>query len=363
MKLLYIANYKDGTGYSNAAIDYILAADAAGIDIVPRNLKLSDKQYPVPDRILELEKKESHDCDYCIQHTLPHLFSYDGRFKKCIGLFATETSSIGYSSWPNSCNQMDEIWVINKDSQLSVLSGPVVVPTKIVPHAINLDKCRQGYKKLDIPELNNNYNFYVIGEINRRKNLRMLIEAFHLAFEPEESVNLVIKASKGNAEQSYAMIKELCDTVKTNLKLRHNSLYKQEIIIPGRLSDEEIMSLHQSCQCFVCTSYGEAWNIPAMEAWAFGNHLIAPDYQPFADLKNNVTLVQTHLEPTTGMTDIFQDLYTGYEQWHRPDINELVDAMQNRFFEPSNYNIDYMAESEQFSYTNIGNLIKETLCS
>ena len=36
MKVLYISNYKDGTGWSNAAINNILALDSAGVEIVPR---------------------------------------------------------------------------------------------------------------------------------------------------------------------------------------------------------------------------------------------------------------------------------------------------------------------------------------
>ena len=31
MKVLYIAHYKEGTGWSQAAIDYILAMDSVGI--------------------------------------------------------------------------------------------------------------------------------------------------------------------------------------------------------------------------------------------------------------------------------------------------------------------------------------------
>lgn len=359
MKLLYISNYKDGTGYSNAAIDYILAADSVGIDIVPRCLKLNSETHPVPDRILELEKKEAFDCDYCIQHTLPHLFSYDGSFKKCIGLFATETDSFQYSSWPPNCEMMDELWAINNDSATAMRNSGITVPIKVVPHAIDLEKCREGYKPLEIPELRNNFNFYFIGELNRRKNLRLLLEAFHLAFEPEEPVNLVIKTSKGNAKQTEAAIREMCNLVKSNLKLRHNSLYKREIIIPGRLSEHEIMCLHQSCDAFVCTSYGEAFNIGAMEAWACGNILIAPNYEPFSGLTHNVLQVPTHKEPTSGMIESFQDLYVGYENWHRPDINELIAALRKSVnLAKSN---EYLKESEQFSYTSIGNLIKETL--
>jgi len=33
MKVLYIGHYRDGTGWGNAAVNNILAMDAAGIDV------------------------------------------------------------------------------------------------------------------------------------------------------------------------------------------------------------------------------------------------------------------------------------------------------------------------------------------
>ena len=59
MKVLYIGCYRDGTGWGNAAIDYILSLDAVGVDVVPRAIKLNNKQVELPSRIVELENKSS----------------------------------------------------------------------------------------------------------------------------------------------------------------------------------------------------------------------------------------------------------------------------------------------------------------
>ena len=42
MKVLYLGCYRDGTGWAHSAIDYILSLDAAGIEVVPRFIKLND---------------------------------------------------------------------------------------------------------------------------------------------------------------------------------------------------------------------------------------------------------------------------------------------------------------------------------
>ena len=58
MNILYIGHYKEGSGWSQAAIDYILALDSIGENVVCRNITLtSDKVDNIPKRILELEKK------------------------------------------------------------------------------------------------------------------------------------------------------------------------------------------------------------------------------------------------------------------------------------------------------------------
>ena len=113
MKVLYIGVYKDGTGWAHAAQDYILALDAAGIDVVPRAIKQSSLMAEVPDRILELEKKSAHGCNVVIQNVLPHMMEYSGGFEKNIGLYFTETDGYRESSWPGKLSLMDELWVPN----------------------------------------------------------------------------------------------------------------------------------------------------------------------------------------------------------------------------------------------------------
>lgn len=70
MNILYIGHYREGTGWAKAAIDYILALDSIGVNVVCRNLPLTNNNKPVPERISELEQKSVENIDYCIQHVL-----------------------------------------------------------------------------------------------------------------------------------------------------------------------------------------------------------------------------------------------------------------------------------------------------
>jgi hypothetical protein len=64
MKILYIGHYKEFGGWSQAATDQILALDEAGVDLACRNITLTSDKPNVHPRILELEKKDSSNCDF-----------------------------------------------------------------------------------------------------------------------------------------------------------------------------------------------------------------------------------------------------------------------------------------------------------
>ena len=55
MKVLYISNYKDGTGWGNAAINNILALDSVGVEVVPRAVTFNTRDNDYPQRLKELD--------------------------------------------------------------------------------------------------------------------------------------------------------------------------------------------------------------------------------------------------------------------------------------------------------------------
>ena len=78
-----------------------------------------------------------------------------------------------------------------------------------------------------IQELLSTFNFAFVGEFIERKNLKALIQAFHMEFSCDEPVNLFIKTSKVSLPEVQNHIK----SIKSGLKIRKT--YKEEIIITG----------------------------------------------------------------------------------------------------------------------------------
>jgi glycosyltransferase involved in cell wall biosynthesis len=370
MKVLYISNYKDGTGWSHAAINYILALDTVGVDIVPRCIKLNNINGEVPERILELETKNDKNCDIVIQHVLPHMMKYDGKFKKNIGLYVTETSNFIDMGWSSFLNCMDELWVPNWQMIDAAKNSNIETPLHYIPHTFDMTKYSQSYDKVSIQQLDGNFIFYFIGEFTQRKNLLSLIKAFHIEFNSNENVSLVIKSNipGQSPEVSQHHIRELCNAVKTQLKLYKNKEdYTQEIIIPHRFLEEQMMQLHTTCDCLICPSYAEAWHIPAFEAMALGKSVIANNVGGLKEfIIDNTTglLISNTPEPVYGVLDSFSDLYTGHETWYNINIADLRKAMRKIFENQelrNKFEQNGIDKAYEFSYQKIGQLMKERL--
>lgn len=368
MKVLFISNYKDGhSGWAHAAQNYILAMDAANINVIPRAVRLNNIPCEVPRRILELEQQSDKNCDIVIQKVLPNQMSYSGKFKKNIGLFVTETNSFRSSSWPNYANTMDEIWVPSTFCKKACKNSGIYKPVYAIPEPVNPAKFRRGYEPLNIPEAKYKFCFYFIGENIVRKNLIGLLQAFHSEFRQSEPVHLIIK-THGRAEQ----IQHIIQSVKQSLKL-HRSLnsFIQETLIVDDFSEEEICRLHCTGNCLVAPSFGEGWGIPAQEAMLFGNTPIYTENLGMDDHCGSTFTKQSGGLPilsyetlVSGTLDTFSDLCTANETWYAPDILDLRRRMRQAYQDDDEiagirkYGLQQLS---RFSYKAIGKIIKERL--
>lgn len=373
MKALYISNYRDGTGWSQAAIDYILSLDAAGVDVVCRPIKLNDANHPIPARILELEARSSSGCDVVLQHALPHLFDYNGKFKKNVGMYATETSDFRSSSWAERINCMDHAVVFNRQSKAASIKSGVTVPISVIPHACDVSRFQRAYpefEQLKPYKDRGEFLFYTVGEMTRRKNLAALVKAFHLEFHPDEQVGLVIKTSRPGTspDECKQRVIEFCTEIKRGMKLHGGdpSECKQEIVITDRLTDQGMLRLHATCDVFVQPSYGEAWSIPAFDAMAMGKTPIVTECTGYKDYVSDEEgwLVPYHSEPVFGVNDTFDDLFVGTETWSAVDISHLRACMREAF-EDSRLREEKAAKGIEraydFSYEAVGPLLRKAL--
>lgn len=366
IKVLYIAHYRENSGWARAAIDYILALDSVGVDVVCRNISVSNRFADVPERIIELEKKETQGVTHCIQNVLPHHYVGTDKYEKNIGCFFTETEEFQHTNWFEYLRLMDEIWCPNNDLDITLeynglKSVNIGIPTDISKYA-------QEYPIIDMGDVNHTFKFYTICDLNDRKNLESTITCFHAAFDPSDPVSLVIKVKRGGMtkEELGKYVGDMCDAIKKRMRLyKDPSKYNKEVIFSWDMTDDEIMSLHATCDCFVNTSHGEAWSIPTFDAMAMGNTPITPRYGgpvEFCTAKLSY-LIDVNRAVCRCNDSPFPDLFTGRDYWTNPDEELVVEAMQKAYsLKNQDYTIDARKKAKEFSYESIGQKMKEQLC-
>lgn len=372
MRVVLIGHYRDGGGYSTACREMALAMDSVGLDVILRPLKLNDNQEKLHPRLLELENKSAQGAEVVINHTLPSFMDYDGRVKN-IAYFASETSSFRDSGWADKLNVMDEVWVINRTSAGACRQSGVQRSLRVIPHAVDTAKFEHSWKPLPVIEelcRENDFIFYTIGEFNRRKNYGALLAAFHAEFDPEEPVQLVVKAHKPgmSTEEFRQGWNHLNHISLQGIGLyRDPATYKKPILLPERMSEEEINRLHSSCDCFVQPSHGEAWSIPAMDAMGFGKTPIVTNWGGYLDYISGQEgfLVDCKLDTCFG-ADSLPGLYTANELWASVNLSNLRRCMR-LVYEDSQLR-SQKAEAGlkrvyDFSYNAVGNIIKAALAS
>lgn len=366
MKVLYIGNYRDGTGWGNSALHNILALDAAGVDVVPRPISFNMRNMPVPPALELLENKNATGATVCIQHTLPTLYSYNSALKN-IGLYVTETNMFRDSMWHKGINMMDEAWVVNTQMVSASTKSGVTIPIKVAPLSINTKEYQNIQQSASAEELTGSFNFCFVGDFIHRKNIESLLRAFHMEFHPAEPVNLLLKISKHghSSGECLNLFNQFSTNVKSSLKLRDK--YKDEVVIAGFLEKAHLLSVMKQCHCFVMPSYGEAWCIPALEAMAIGMPVIYTGGTGMDDFCLGYK-IDAKDAPCYKGNESLPTVYTADSKWREVDVSHLAHLMRTAY-ETYNSNRDEFAtlqtkaqvRAKEYDLVTVGRLLKGLL--
>lgn len=364
MKVMYIGNYKDGTGWGNAALHNIRAMNSVGIDVIPRAVSYSSSyDNDCPQDILELEKKSPKDIDVCIQHVLPTDFVYSTPNLKCknVCMFETENVDYSYSHWHKYINMFDNLFLPNSIMKFSCSHSRVNLYKKkihVVNHCIDT-KIYENFKPTDGIEMpGGHYTFCFVGELNKRKNISAIIKAYHLAFHPSENVNLFLKLSGGGFSSNQDAMKFFDDfhnKITKSMKIRKK--YKDPYVIFGRLPQQTLLSYMSQCHCFVSASYGEAWCIPALEAMALGLKVIYTAGTGLSEFAFG-NGVKSRESRCFDALDTLPELSSSNDTWMEVDIESLARSMRHAYDARAMHSDEKefnTKQAMQFNYEKTGN--------
>lgn len=369
MKVLYVGHYKEGSGWSQAAINNILALDSIGVDVVCRDIKLTNKLPQIPQRIMELEEKSVDGVTHCIQHVLPHHIIGSHQFKKNVCYFVAESIHTKKNIWHSFIETLDEVWVPNNDL-LQNTNKFVNKPVRVLPHTFNIDSYRQEFRHINFGVESSFFKFYIITDLNDRKNINQTIKCFYHTFTSDQDVLLVVKIKKHgfNQQQLQRYSQELHESIQKEMRLYGDSAkYANVKIITTDGDDSFIYAMHNTCDCFLNISHGEAWSIPAFESMCFGNTPICSNEGGPAmyidDNKTHGTLIDGTYTICNQSDGAFDHIFTGSEFWFQPNHMSIINAM--KFYYDNRHTKKNKEEclnyASKFGYETIGQQIKDML--
>jgi len=173
-----------------------------------------------------------------------------------------------------------QVWVACQSNADAVIrSGVPEEKVRVVPHPYDPRNPLLTVRKT-LPERDQPYIFYSIGKWEPRKNQPALIEAFLLAFTPGQNVVLQMKTSGFGEWDGFPRNYAAClatllarpDIAARGWSLTNVSGHIR--VVSQHLTDAQLVQYHLLGHCHVSASHGEAWDLPAWDAFMVGNALV-----------------------------------------------------------------------------------------
>lgn len=370
MNSLFIGPYRQDDGWGMSARDYIKSIATQTSNITTRPYFYTGQSVEISEDIAQYEKNVYDKYDVIYQELLPHSMCITNAAKKNVGIFNLEITNLAESVSLNILNNLDLVCVPSKQEAKSLKESGIKSKVKVISGALDLDfiKNNVDHKMKMQKSIERTFKFYYIGEFVERKNLADLVTAFNLAFRNNENVSLIIKTSvpgKG-AGEGQKIVKQALNQHKQMLNI---GPCRDEFVVTDRLSDQDMIGLHNACDCFVMPSYGEAYCRPAAEALVLGKTPIVTDHTGMTDFvnKKNGFIISSQKTPViTGQRTLSKDfdIYNANSYWYRPNIYVMIDHMRT-VYEMSKKDRKTLEEKrqlgrdsmDQFSYETIGKKI------
>jgi glycosyltransferase involved in cell wall biosynthesis len=319
----------------------------AGVDLIIEDQKHDSATVPT-DEFWKVEypsrTRRKERTNIKIWHCTPELYVPNPAHKN-VAMCAWETSHIPNTNmggnprnnWANQLNRMDTVWTFSTAAKQAMRDSGVTVPIDVIPHPIDLDTycpTDDDHPRVEIydaarrPLHDGWFKFLSIFQWQSRKDPLTLLLAYFAEFRGDEQVALVLKTFGHKTGETEEIAKRIAE-FRRGASLPHEP--PRVFLVPGVLSDPEMIDLVRACDCSVTTSKGEGFCLPIAESLACGVPAITPRGSAFLDYVTEQVgyLVNVHEEPAHGI--FHSTAYYITQTWHKTDVQHLRKRMREAF--------------------------------
>lgn len=365
VRIGWIGHVLENSGWGRANRGYLRALLTQDVEVqcFPISFRPISKNN-IPKDISETlvyNKKNIRHPDTVIYHTLPQYF--EKLSVPSIGCEMYETFNVEDTLQYEHTTIMDKIWSPNKENVDYTRTFHVPFPVE--------EEVYQPVPSMVYNELKDTYVFYTIAELSKRKNVWATVIAYYSKFTIDDPVTLFLKLR--HPQMGHLQLMQECQNQLNHIQDACNihkctGLYPKVVFETEEWTEQQILALHDFGDCFVSTSFGEAWSYPTMDALVRGNTVITTPHE-------GARVLHDYIGPNSckyvDFCDVSEDLVydhanipqynTSKEQWLVPNRRSVAELMYSRFTKGkrqktiNNQMIDFL------SYDNVGKRMMKRL--
>lgn len=321
----------DGSGYAEAARNYIAALSSVGVAVSAKSVSFEGARSDYGRAGQFANEAMAREVSYAINIsflTPDHFRLFHDPRRYNIGMFDWETDALPIE-WVSECNLMDEVWVPAHWTAGVAKKSGVVKPVHVFGHCASPDDYKAALP-LIFPELPKNlYKFYSIFQWTERKNPKGLLQAYLTEFTDKDPVVLIVKTYRSDYSESEQNA-VLAEIKKVKADVGGASTPKVMVIL-DMLTKSEMLGLHRMADCFVLIQRAEGWGLPHFEACMMGKPVITTNYSANLEFTRpeHSYLVGYNMISVRGMDWIHW--YRPNMVWADPSVAECRERMRHVF--------------------------------
>jgi len=357
-----LAAFNDYSGYGEASRNSLICLDRAGVKFTTETVSFTPEKLDLGEGSKLSKQYNCVSKDYKIKiiQLTPNWFKESiepGKYN--IGFLFWETIGVT-KEFVDCCNLMDEIWTCGEIHAKTFRDSGIKVPIRVIPQSINLNF------KRDLPfqlKFESDFIFYSIFQWTERKNPRALVETYWDTFKGNDKVRLLLKVYRSNfSEDEKQGIRNDIEFWRKKQPQKH---YPKIELFLGGLTNDEMVKLHSTGDCYVSAHRGEGWGMPQMEAMACSNPIISTNFGGIHEWLNKdvAWLVKYRLVNVFNMEHI--SWYSTSQKWADVDKNHLAECMKEAYENKDKTRQMGLKAREltekEFSFEAVGKIMKDRL--
>lgn len=351
IKVIYSGQFRDPSGYAQAARDYLKALDFIikdGADIQlkvfpisfdpQRSLSASDDALITSYEFADNQERDAFiaDKDFIfLGHQTPNAFSEVSE----LDIFRDHARHlINMTVWETS--HLPEAWIdLIKESKINsfivpcewnkeIFEADTGLPASVLPHVINTGAGVDDVSDRIIP---GKFNVLSVSHWIYRKGFDALIKAYLMEFYGQEDAVFILKSYRtDSSEEEQAFIKSEIKRLRAEVFVgAYENSDALIYFIGDLLTATDMGRLYQGCDLFALASRGEGFGLPYTEAITHGKPVLCPDRGGHIDYidKKTAYLVDGSMQPchTQGV------VFTANMDWFEPSVKSIREQLRRAY--------------------------------